>query len=76
MNIRIAALGALEQVNDMLEQVKADHGETRLAVVDADLARAVSTVAESFEPLAEDRGIDLVGRGARSARPRASTSSG
>jgi len=58
-NIRMAALSALEQVNDMLEQVRADHGETRLALVDADLARAVRTVAESFEPLAEDRGIDL-----------------
>jgi PAS domain S-box-containing protein len=59
MNIRIAALGALEQVSDMLEQVKADHGETRLALVDADLARAVRTVAESFQPLAEDREIAL-----------------
>ncbi len=59
-NIRVAALGALEQINDMLEQVKADHGEARLALVDADLARAVRTVAESFEPLAADRGIALV----------------
>src|SRR5439155_13182377 len=42
-----------------LEQVKADHGETQLAVVDADLARAVRTVADSFQPLAEDRGIEL-----------------
>jgi PAS domain S-box-containing protein len=58
-NIRVAALGALEQINDMLEQVKADHGEARLALVDADLARAVRTVAESFEPLATDRGIAL-----------------
>src|SRR4051794_11191554 len=58
-SMRIAALGALEQINDMLEQVKADHGETRLALVDADLARAVRTVAESFEPLAQDRGVDL-----------------
>jgi signal transduction histidine kinase len=58
-SIRAAALGALEQVNDMLEQVKADHGETRLALVDADLARAVRTVAESFEPLAVDQGIEL-----------------
>jgi hypothetical protein len=30
-----------------------------LALVAADLARAVRTVAESFEPLAADRGIDL-----------------
>jgi PAS domain S-box-containing protein len=59
-NIRVAALGALEQINDMLEQVKADHGEARLVLVDADLARAVRTVAESFEPLAADRGIALV----------------
>src|SRR3954471_17423181 len=39
--IRLAALGALEQINDMLEQVKADHGETQLSLADADLARAV-----------------------------------
>ena len=58
-NIRVAALGALEQINDMLEQVKADHGEARLSVVDADLARAVRTVADSFEPLAADRDILL-----------------
>jgi len=58
-NIRVAALGALEQINDMLEQVRADHGEARLALVDADLARAVRTVAESFEPLATDREIAL-----------------
>ena len=38
VNIRIAALGALEQINDMLEQVKADHGEARLTLVDADLS--------------------------------------
>src|SRR3954447_6741573 len=36
-SIRLAALGALEQINDMLEQVKADHGERRMALVDADL---------------------------------------
>jgi PAS domain S-box-containing protein len=59
VNIRIAALGALEQINDMLEQVKADHGEARLALVDADLAMAIRTVAESFEPLAAERGIQL-----------------
>jgi PAS domain S-box-containing protein len=59
VNIRVAALGALEQINDMLEQVKSDHGEARLSVVDADLARAVRTVAESFEPLAAARGISL-----------------
>ena len=58
-NIRVAALGALEQINDMLEQVKADHGEARLALVDADLARAVRTVAQSFEPLAADRHVSL-----------------
>jgi PAS domain S-box-containing protein len=60
VNIRLAALGALEQINDMLEQVKADHGEARLTLVDADLAQAVRTVAEQFEPLAADRDIALV----------------
>jgi signal transduction histidine kinase len=60
VSIRVAALGALEQINAMLEQVKADHGEARLSLVDADLARAVRTVAESFEPLAADRDIALV----------------
>jgi two-component sensor histidine kinase len=58
-NIRLAALSALEQINDMLEQVKADHGEARLSLVDADLARAVRTVSESFHPLAADREISL-----------------
>jgi PAS domain S-box-containing protein len=57
--MRLAALDALEQVNDMLEQVKADHGERRLSLVDADLAQVVKTVAESFAPLAEARDIDL-----------------
>jgi PAS domain S-box-containing protein len=56
-SMRVAALGALEQINDMLQQVKADHGETHLALADADLARAVRAVAESFEPLAVDRGV-------------------
>jgi signal transduction histidine kinase len=60
VNIRLAALSALEQINDMLEQVKADHGETQLTLVDSDLAQAVRTVAEQFEPLASDREIDLV----------------
>jgi PAS domain S-box-containing protein len=59
VNIRLAALSALEQINDMLEQVKADHGEARLTLVDADLAQAVKTVAEQFEPLAADRDIEL-----------------
>jgi PAS domain S-box-containing protein len=58
-SIRVAALGALEQINDMLEQVKADHGEAKLALADADLGRAVRTVAESFEPLAADHAIAL-----------------
>ena len=40
VNIRLAALSALEQINDMLEQVKADHGEAQLTLVDADLAQA------------------------------------
>ena len=59
VNIRLAALSALEQINDMLEQVKADHGEAQLTLVDADLAQAVRTVAEQFEPLAADREIEL-----------------
>src|SRR3954466_15423944 len=59
VNIRLAALSALEQINDMLEQVKADHGEARLTLVDADLSRAVRTVAEQFQPLAGDREIAL-----------------
>jgi PAS domain S-box-containing protein len=59
VNIRLAALSALEQINDMLEQVKADHGETTLTLMDADLAQAVRTVAEQFEPLAADREISL-----------------
>ena len=75
VNIRLAALSALEQINDMLEQVKADHGEARLALVDADLARAVRTVAEQFEPLAADREIELEIDVPDRSRP-ASTSSG
>jgi len=59
VNIRLAALGALEQINDMLEQVKADHGEARLALVDTNLAQAVRTVAAQFQPLAADREIAL-----------------
>src|SRR3954454_20455436 len=59
VNIRLAALGALEQINDMLEQVKADHGETQLSLADADLAQAVRTVAAQFEPLAAERTISL-----------------
>ncbi|MDA0168679.1 ATP-binding protein [Solirubrobacter taibaiensis] len=57
--IRLAALGALEQINDMLEQVKADHGETRLTLVDADLVQAVLAVTGQFEPLATDREVAL-----------------
>jgi PAS domain S-box-containing protein len=59
VSVRLAALSALEQINDMLEQVKADHGEARLTLVDADLAQAVGTVAEQFMPLAADREITL-----------------
>jgi PAS domain S-box-containing protein len=53
--MRLAALDALEQVNNMLEQVKSDHGEARLTLVEADLAHAVRAVVEQFEPLAADR---------------------
>src|SRR4051794_38798372 len=60
VNIRLAALGALEQINDMLEQVKADHGETQLTLADADLARVVQTVAEQFAPLAAEHEIELI----------------
>ena len=59
----------------MLEQVKADHGEARLTLVDADLAQAVRTVAEQFEPLAADREIELDDRRRRTRSRRASTSS-
>lgn len=60
VSIRVAALSALEQISDMLEQVKADHGETQLTVVDADLGSAVRAVADQFEPLAADKGLTLV----------------
>jgi PAS domain S-box-containing protein len=59
VNIRLAALSALEQINDMLEQVKADHGEAQLTLVDANLADTVRTVAEQFKPLALERDIKL-----------------
>src|SRR3954452_9081373 len=59
VNIRLAALGALEQINDMLEQVKADHGETQLTLADADLARVVQTAAEQFAPLAAEHEIEI-----------------
>jgi PAS domain S-box-containing protein len=58
--IRLAALDALEQVDAMLEQVRRDHGEARLALVDDDLAASVRAVAEQFGPLATERGIELV----------------
>jgi signal transduction histidine kinase len=58
--IRLAALDALEQVDAMLEQVRRDHGEARLALVDDDLAASVRAVAEQFAPLASERGIRLV----------------
>ena len=58
--IRLAALDALEQVDAMLEQVRRDHGEARLALVDDDLAATVRSVAEQFDALASERGIRLV----------------
>jgi PAS domain S-box-containing protein len=58
--IRLAALDALEQVDAMLEQVRRDHGEARLALVDDDLAASVRAVAEQFGALASERGIELV----------------
>ena len=57
--IRLAALDALEQVDAMLDQVRSDHGETRLALVDDDLAASVRAVAEQFGALAAERGIEL-----------------
>jgi signal transduction histidine kinase len=59
VSIRLAALSALEQIGDMLQQVKADHGEAQLTLVEADLAQAVRTVAEQFEPLAGNRDLTL-----------------
>ena len=58
--IRLAALDALEQVDAMLEQVRRDHGEARLALADDDLAATVRAVAEQFDALAVDRGIRLI----------------
>jgi CheY-like chemotaxis protein len=58
--IRLAALDALEQVDAMLEQVRDDHGESHLVLVDDDLAEAVRSVAEPFEALAAERAVRLV----------------
>jgi PAS domain S-box-containing protein len=58
--IRLAALDALEQVDAMLEQVRRDHGEARLSLVDDDLAGVVRSVAEQFDALATERGIHLI----------------
>jgi PAS domain S-box-containing protein len=58
--IRLAALDALEQVDAMLEQVRRDHGEARLALVDDNLAGVVRAVADQFEALAAERDIRLV----------------
>jgi signal transduction histidine kinase len=58
--IRLAALDALEQVDAMLEQVRRDHGEARLSLVDDDLGAVVRGVAEQFDALATERQISLV----------------
>jgi len=58
--IRLAALDALEQVDAMLEQVRRDHGEARLSLVDDDLGAIVRSVAEQFDALAHERQITLV----------------
>jgi PAS domain S-box-containing protein len=58
--IRLAALDALEQVDAMLEQVRRDHGEARLSLVDDDLAAVVRSVAEQFEALAGERRIRML----------------
>jgi signal transduction histidine kinase len=57
--MRLAALDALEQINNMQEQVRSDHGEARLTLVEADLAQAVRAVTEQFEPLAAEHGLRL-----------------
>jgi signal transduction histidine kinase len=57
--IRLAALDALEQVDAMLEQVRRDHGEARLSLVDDDLVAVVKSVAEQFDALAIERQITL-----------------
>src|SRR5204863_85926 len=57
--IRLAALDALEQVDAMLEQVRSDHGEARLSLVDDDLAAVVRSVADQFETLATERQLTL-----------------
>ena len=44
----------------MLEQVRRDHGEARLSLVDDDLAAVVRSVAEQFDALASERQIRLV----------------
>jgi signal transduction histidine kinase len=58
--IRLAALDALEQVDAMLEQVRRDHGEARLSLVDDDLGAVVRSVADQFDALAHERQITLV----------------
>jgi signal transduction histidine kinase/FixJ family two-component response regulator len=58
--IRLAALDALEQVDAMLEQVRRDHGEARLALVDDDLAGIIRSVTEQFDALATERQINLI----------------
>jgi signal transduction histidine kinase len=57
--IELAVLDALEQVEDVLEQVRRDHGEARLALADADLAEALAEVVAQFQPLAEAHGVRL-----------------
>ena len=52
----------------MLEQVRRDHGEARLSLVDDDLAAVVRSVAEQFEALAAERDIRARRRDARRAR--------
>ena len=58
--IRLSALDALEQVDAMLEEVRRDHGEARLALVDDDLVTTVRAIAEQFDALATERGIRLL----------------
>ena len=58
--IRLAALDALEQVDAMLEEVRRDHGEARLALVDGDLVTTLRAVTEQFDALAAERGVHLI----------------
>ena len=50
-------------VRDMLFLAEADHAQTTLAVETFDLRRVVDKVVDSYEPLAEERGVRIVVEG-------------